>query len=242
MKIPKPAFRIIAIVAFSLIYNDLWPQFGAGVSLGASQNKTTSNAAPFNSRQKALTGLFLDLQATYDLRSWLSLQADIEYIQKNTRLDRTGFYQDNYTSNYFNFLQLPVTARFTLGTGKFQGFLNLGGFMGYCLNGRLKGVTSNIIDYAEPTIPNPKISELFGAIHFDENYRFEESRDNRFEAGYVVGGGLQYSASRSCRVFVQTRHYHDITNQYKEAELFPVRSYNQSFQISIGTSFNLSKN
>jgi len=233
--------KYVLTMVFLLVKMSLWSQFGAGGSLGITQNTTTTNTKPFNSREQSLPGTYANLFATYDINNWLTFQSDLEYIQKNTKLERGGFYEGIYTSTYYDFIQLPITSRFRLATGKFQAFINVGGFLGYCLGGKTKGITANMIHSLESPNSNSKIIDLFNAEGFNTRFKMNKIDHNRFEAGYVIGAGLQHQVTSNNWIFCQIRYYYDITNQYKEAGVFPLRSYNQTVQISLGTSFKLSK-
>ena len=84
-------------------------------------------------------GYAIGFPVQYEFFDWLAVQAELSWIQKNYRLERSpyyGFYENR--TNYY--LSVPVFARFSFGGRKIRGFLNAGGYAGGWLASQRQGI------------------------------------------------------------------------------------------------------
>ena len=129
-----------------LFANCMHAQLYVGVEAGANRNYLVTNTAdkPFFDYQPSY-GYSIGIPVRYQFASlpWFGgIQAIPSLVQKNYRMQRTGYYSEMYQQNDNNYLELPLMAQFRFGGhfGKQQslyGMLNLGGFGGYWLNGHV---------------------------------------------------------------------------------------------------------
>lgn len=217
-------------------------QFQTGVAVGTTKNAVKTNHDGLNNTRNApLIGISGKIQSSYSFNSWFGLQTDIEYLQKNFRSKRYGFYEGIYTDRTSHYLQIPITTRIMFGGRHLKGFVNIGAYGGLWLAARSKGVNANILSPLEITAvnANPTLLNTVSSSAFNEKYRFDNNKDNRLEFGYVLGSGIQYKLTQTTNCFIQLRYYYAATNQQKEAAFFPVHLYNETFDLSAGITFNL---
>src|SRR5436190_11665012 len=179
---------IVLGIAALLFVTQLHAQLYVGVEGGVNRNHIITNTSdkPFFTYE-ASYGYSFGLPIRYEFRGlpWFGgIQAIPGFVQKNYRMQRTGFYSPMYQDYQDNYLELPIMAQFRFG-GHFNkqqslyGILNLGGFGGYWMNGHVKGRALSPMD-------------LTNYQEFDEAYTFSTEKDNRIELGALAGLGIQY--------------------------------------------------
>ena len=219
-----------------LCVNKLHAQFYVGVEAGANRNYLVTNTAdkPFFDYQPSY-GYSIGLPVRYQFASlpWFGgIQAIPSLVQKNYRMQRTGYYSEMYQQNDNNYLELPLMAQFRFGGhfGKQQslyGMLNLGGFGGYWLNGHVSGTTLSPMD-------------LENYQSFDESYTFNTTKDNRFEWGGLAGVGLQYMPNKKYMVSLEARYQPAFSDQQKAYSENQTPRYNDTYSILLGVQCQLS--
>src|SRR5215469_6966364 len=169
----KKMFAMLGISAL-LCVSKVKAQLYLGVEGGANRNYTITNTAdkPFFGYQPSYGySVGVPVRYVFPSLSWFGgIQAIPTYVQKNYRMQRTGFYSPMYQQNDNNYLELPVMAQFRFGgqikkTQSLYGILNLGGFAGYWLNGNVTGrdISPMGQDYES----------------YSGSYTFNSTRDNR---------------------------------------------------------------
>ena len=175
-----------------------------------------------------LSGYTAGMTAAYHLKGWLAVRADVAMVQKNYRLDRDNRYLPfAYTESTNNYLSLPVTAVLSLGrTFRFSGII--GGYAGYWLSGHRSGqslsVTYLVTNNQEYT-------------YFDEDYTFNSSRDNRFDAGLVYGFALRCTIIKKLDLSAELRWYYALTDVQKQYMTRLNPRYNTTSSFKFGIAF-----
>jgi hypothetical protein len=231
----KKMFTVIVIAAL-LGVTKLPAQLYVGVEAGANKNYFITNTAdkPFFEYQP-LYGYSVGIPVRYAFPSlqWFGgIQAVPTFVQKNYKMQRTGFYADAYQENDNNYLELPIMAQFRFGGhfGKQQslyGILNLGGFGGYWLSGHVKGNTLSPMD-------------LVNYQPYSESYTFNSTKDNRFEWGGLAGVGLQYMPNKKYVISLEGRYTPSFSDQQKAYSENQTPRYNDTYSVLLGVQCQLS--
>ena len=210
-------------------------QLYVGVEAGANRNYFVTNAddKPFFEYQP-LYGYSAGATVRYAIPSmpWFGgIQATPSYVQKNYRIQRTGFYEPIYQDNTNSYVELPIMAQFRFGgmisrTQSLHGFLNLGGYGGYWLSGNIKGRTLSPMD---PT--------NFQA--YNEAYTFSNEKDNRIEWGGLAGIGLQYMPNKNYAISLEGRYTAAATDQQKAYMENQTPRYNDTYSILMRVEYQL---
>lgn len=234
------------ILLLSLISLQVHAQLYLGIEGGASRNYFHTNVSNLvSTRYNPAYGFTAGIPVLYQVNDWLAVQADPNYTQKNYQMERTDFFQGVYQDNTNAYLQLPVMANFSFGGSRLKGFLNLGGYGGYWISGKVKGRTPNIL--AQPAFTNTisnaqpnNVFDEFTPFNYNEKYTFNTTKDNRLEFGVLGGLGISYELKNKYRFFGEARYYQSLTDQQKNYQLNQVPRYNETFVFDLGCLVNLS--
>ena len=169
--------KILTILTIStlLCTARLQAQLYVGIEAGANRNHLVSNTEDkpfFDYEPSNGFAVGVPIRYAFPSLSWFGgIQATPSYVQKNYRMQRSGYYEPIYQQTDNSYLELPLMAQFRFGgnIGKTQtlhGILNLGGYGGYWLSGNVKGRTLSPMD------PN-------NYQEYDEAYTFSDEKDSR---------------------------------------------------------------
>ena len=226
---------IVFGIAALLFVTQLHAQLYVGVEGGANRNHIITNTSdkPFFTYESSY-GYSFGLPIRYEFRGlpWFGgIQAIPGFVQKNYRMQRTGFYSPMYQDYQNNYLELPIMAQFRFG-GHFNkqqslyGILNLGGFGGYWMNGHVKGRAlspMDLTDYQE----------------FDEAYTFSTEKDNRIELGALAGLGIQYMPNKKYVFSIEARYTPTLTDQQNAYSENQTPRYNDTYAVFVGMQYKL---
>jgi len=236
-----------ACVAFLAVFipHCLQAQWSVGLEGGAATNYVITNTSslPFTVTQRS-TGYTVGIPVSYRLTDWFSVWADPNVMKKNYKVVRTDFFQGVYETHNNTYAQLPIMAHFAFGPARLKGFLNLGGYVGYWADGKVSGSEPNILNPVDDAFFTSNPSSVFGenkSYSFSEKYAFDATRDNRFEAGWIVGIGMSYQLSSRYNVFVEGREMQSLTDQQKNYMINQIPRYNRTFGFTFGCLIYLKK-
>ena len=228
-------FLIILSISFVFFATKSHAQFYVGIEAGANRNYLVSNAEdkPFFEYQPSYGySLGVPLRYSFPSLSWFGgIQATPSYVQKNYRIQRTGYYEPIYQQTDNSYLELPIMAQFKFGgmIGKSQslhGILNLGGFGGYWLTGNVKGRTLSPMD-------------PYSYQEYDEAYKFSPEKDKRFEWGGLAGIGLQYMPNKQYAISIEGRYAASATDQQKSYSENQTPRYNDTYSVLMRVEYQL---
>jgi hypothetical protein len=173
---------------------------------------------------KAGEGWNAALTGRYQIFNWLAVQADMNFITKNYTKkgapavsgweDLAGVYDD--TTNLF--LDFPLLVNLSLpfyqnpqktNTGRF--YLCTGFWLGSWLSGRDEG--RGLLQ--QNGVQGITAGDNQLTANYDSEYQFDKHRDNRFDAGYIAGAGLQMDLS-GFNVFTEFRYNYSFTDLQKK--------------------------
>jgi hypothetical protein len=120
-------------------------------------------------------------------------------------------------------------AHFSVGNSRLRGFLNAGAFLGVWVDSHRHGKALEGLSDIWTGITN--------LYEFDEDVEFESIRDNLFDAGLLIGLGIQYEWE-PVTFFIEGRFNYGLTDLQKKYmyELLP--RINDTFVITAGVLFN----
>ena len=174
----------------------------------------------------------LAIPVEYRVNGWFSVASGLRYIGKpyNMAEDTTaagGF--DFYSSrNVSHFLEVPVSARFSLGNGTMRGFLGAGAYIGVRFlsteSGRLNSQGFLTTAGTDPG--------FWGASELNP------SSDNLFDAGLLAEAGF------GCRLgggelIISARYQYSFTSLDREYQKGLVYRYIDTLSVTAGYSFSI---
>ena len=229
----------------SLLSARLNAQLYIGIEGGGTRNYLNTNISNLVSTQyNPAYGFNLGVPVFYQINDWLGVQADLGYFKKNYQMERTDFFQGVYQNTTNAYAQLPVMAHLSFGGSQLKGFVNLGGYGGYWITGKVQGREPNILN--EPSYTNAtgnaqpnSVFDEFTPYTYNEKYQFNNSKDNRIEWGGLAGIGVSYETEGKANLFVEGRYYQSMSDQQKNYQEGQVPRYNEAFALDIGCMIQL---
>lgn len=183
----------------------------------------------FSNRSGATVGIL----GEYGFKDWFGLRAELVYLQKGYKMDR--LYNETSQNRRDHYLELPIMARFSFGSQKIRGFLHAGGYVGYWMNSRVKGVERSLTYNPDKQIDDEEANELYA---YDKPYDFDSRRDNRFDAGLVGGIGVSYRVLPQLEVEIEGRCYYGLTSTTKDYMKYMKQPrYNTTVAILAGVKY-----
>ena len=181
----------------------------------------------------ALGGFEAGIQARYSFNDWLALRANLSFMQRSHRMDRSLNYLDPVYTNHINdYLMLPLVADFSFGEAypspfsRLRGHLLAGGYVGYWLSERRKGTTYWMTDYYVYFEP------------FDEKREFTSS-DQRLCAGLTFGAALSYTFGKRLGLDLEVLYYYDLTSHHKGYKNLADPRYLNTLSLTLNANYNL---
>lgn len=164
-------------------------------------------------------GLTMGVMGQYDVNDWLGIRAELNWTQKNYKQKRVVYniMEHRYVNNY---LQLPVMASFSFGGEQVRGFVNAGMYGGYWLNSSRKGFDTSTFSGR--------------SYDFTEKMEFNNKRDQRWDIGFVGGGGVEYRFARHWAAQVEVRYYYSTTSVQKDYTGFKDPRYHSTLAMQAG--------
>ena len=198
-----------------------------GITGGYTNNKLyTSTAGRAYTEYENGHGFEIAIPFRYQIKPWLALQTELQYIQKNYTWKRTGVYDKVYTDYTNHFFDIPLMLNFSAGGEAFRVFANAGAYAGFWLGGKKKGtLLENTTDPFSP-------GDVFYS-DYDEKAEFNKNRDARFDAGLLCGLGIQYSF-KPVTIFLEGRYYYGLTDMQQNYAYGLLPKMNSTFNVRLG--------
>jgi hypothetical protein len=141
-----------------------------------------------------------------------SVQPELLYVQKGYRVEFADQWGSRHSREQFNYLEVPVLARYTLGIRKFKLYVNTGPSLAYALNGQYEFITRFGV---APTIHSGK--SIFGKrppTYWGPDRYYEPKHYNRFDVGVQFGGGAGFALGPGT-LLLDARYGMGLGNFYK---------------------------
>ena len=208
---------VIVLMIASLNISPVHAQWRAGVTMGGAWNHYSIDKHYMDDFDyEGKWGLTIGASGQYNFNDWLAVRADLNFTQKIHRKYRHVLYPTDYDTRN-DYLQLPVMASFSFGGKQIRGFLNLGVYGGYWLKSSIVGT------YYE--------SFTNRVYLLDDNVEFYDERDQRWDAGFMGGIGVEYTFAKHWAAQMETRCYYSTTSTQKDYMLIKDPKYNTTIGL-----------
>lgn len=207
-----------------------FPRWSVGAGIGLNINvPDVETAYMTNVAYIPSFGLGANLSVAYQPYKWLAVRSGIHFIPKNYAYHHSITVENENAilgcNSNCNYLDVPVMADFSIG-GKVRWHLFLGGYVGFWLNGSRNGVA----------IP---LGNRNNDGSYAEDYVFNSTRDNRFDAGIIFGTGLGIACSRVVDINIDLLNLYGLTDVQKNYMMQLNPHYNTTFVLQAGVTINL---
>jgi len=217
---------ILSLMTTLLFFPSANAQWRIGATVGVTYNKYSvdshKNSEVHYSNAWNIPALGVMVQ--YDVYDWLGIRTELGWISKSHKVfipkNKTEYTTDN------RYLQLPVMASLNIGYKKVHAFLNLGIYGAYWLDSDKSGVEK----VGTITIPKP----------YDND--FNETRDQRFDFGFVGGVGIGWKFKvfeRNLVLQVESRIYYSTQSSQKNYMKVNDLRYNTTWALQAGLCYLL---
>lgn len=175
-----------------------------------------------------IIGFSLGASFQYDFSKHFSIVTGVGFEQKGfqtkekvTLIDINGnSISEHILRVNYNYLDVPLLAKYTLGSQKFKGFMNLGGYMGILINRR------NILVGYDPQTDEQK----------------ENSEEVQpFDFGLSAGIGMSYSLSETFVFTLEVRNNLGLYNVSKTPIINDGTNNLNSTNLLIGLNYGFGK-
>jgi len=172
-------------------------------------------------------GWTIGIPVRFQIFTWLAFQAEATFITKNYTIRQTSAIgrdlnlHDQHTNSFIN---IPFMLHFNMQIleSPLSFFINGGGYMGVWVASHRQGRALTLND----------------TVHvYDEYHTFNNRFDNRFDAGLLVGLGLQYRLN-FLNIFVEWRYNYGRTDLRKSVQRNQVPNINDTWTIHAGVLLN----
>ncbi len=181
-------------------------------------------------------GLNIAVFGEMPLAGGLVFQPELQYVEKGAKIWDRG-HVNSYLINEWRYIDLPLLLKYRHTTPKGNLFVFAGPEVGYAVSG-----TTTYSHWLDPNSDAPNRFSDEVKYTFDTDQADDGVKDNRFDAGFAVGGGVEFMMGKGY-FSVDVRYGFDLTdNQVFEGD--PVGSnqpaQNRVFGVSVGYSIPLS--
>lgn len=181
-------------------------------------------------------GLSVAVFGEMPLAGGLVFQPELQYVEKGARIwDRQ--HVKSYMVNKWRYIDLPLLLKYRATTPKGNLFVYAGPEVGFAVSGTT--IYNSWLDPQSDAL-NRFSDEM--AYVFDTDQADDGVRDNRFDAGFAVGGGLEFLVGKGY-FSLDVRYSVDMTdNQVFDGELIGSNqpAQNRVWGLSVGYSVPLS--
>lgn len=202
-----------------------------GLSLGGDYNVHSANMVYMNNMSyTGMLGVSFGLHTQYNFMPWLGVRAEVLFLMKDYGMINHVIINNEdagmlHTGTVNGYVDVPVMAVFSYGN-RFKVHAGVGGYMGYWLVSSRYGTSF------------PFSGDV---IEFDEDVKFNSTRDNRFDGGLAVSAGvtLALGKAQAWSLGLEGSCLYGLTDIQKKymRNLSPRYNTTYSVQLSLSHSF-----
>ena len=212
----KNVTKLLTLVLFFSISANSYTQ-SIGLKVGANIASWAGDDIFDEDVYSSVTGLQLGLVAEIPFSDKFAVQPELLYLQKGSAAEFEFLGDKITTTTKFNYLEIPILAKFALTDGPAQVFLNAGPSIGFGLNGTLT-------------------TEAGGAEE-ESDLDFDEEGIVRMDLGLALGAGVQFNTGPG-KLFVDVRYLMGLTSlDDSEPEEEQIDIFNRGISASVGFTF-----
>ncbi|MBQ5975888.1 MAG: PorT family protein [Bacteroidales bacterium] len=235
--------KVLFVTAFMMLFcvakaqdaldTNAAPRFyhwNVGLSLGFDYNDHSANMVYMKGMTyTGLIGVTSGLHVQYNFMPWLGVRAGVMTVMKNYTMTNTVVLEGKVvggaqTNTYNGYLDVPVMAVFSYGN-RFKVHLGLGCYMGYWMVSSRSGVGI------------PLIGEKG---EFDEDVKFNSTRDNRFDGGLAASAGISLALGKAqaWSLGLEGCYFYGLTDIQKKYMRNLSPRYNTTFAVQLSLSYS----
>lgn len=206
-----------------LITLELKAQTHAGIAIGYTSthwNMPSVGAYQELGNWTSTGGWAISIPIKHSFSKSLSLQSEIAWIQKGAEVNSIDYsYGVAINTNVaitLNYLEIPMMLRASISLKKFDVHFLAGGYAAIGVNAKLTATASYGPETASST----------------QDLDFEENMMNRFDAGLLLGTGIQFSN----KFFIQTKYNLGLSNIDNSSDP-NAAIYNRGIVLTMGQFF-----
>lgn len=173
---------------------------------------------------KSVVGFTLGVALNFPLSDAISLQPELNFIQKGQKLTASDGGLDVKITEKLNYIEIPVLVKAAFGEGT-QFFLNAGPSIGFGLGGKYKIAAKGTL------LGSPVDEEESGKIEFgsgdDEEVVYY---DNSLDVGLQLGFGVLIAE----KISIDARYGLGLTNLMDKVGDEAIKSQNRVLQFTVG--------
>lgn len=209
-------------------------QLSVGIKSGITINHfNISGQQPPLTRTAAANGYFFSLPTDLKLRKGFIISTGVTLLQKNYSTLRTGYLSGLYQDNHNTYIQIPMMMGWQTGSDKFKITLNVGIYNSYWLTAQIKGQTLNIFDIDIRPDDQGQLQSYFKKTAYNEGYKFNSTKDQRYEFGAQAEVNLSYMINRLA-ITLTGAYQNAITDHQKKYMLNQPSAHNHTMIIAAG--------
>ncbi len=232
----------ILLILILVIGTTLSAQISVGLSVGNNVSKVKSGAdyknypdliKPFDEAMFYTNGLFAGIPVEVGFTNRLSLFTTFSYFQKGTRgrgaLSFTGYDTvKSRATTKFNYLELPIQAKFYLSKNKLKAFCLAGPSIGYLISVRNKLKSTNYDSRNDETT-------YLNWDYLLKSKELKNSAYHRVDVSFVVGVGCESKVGIG-KLFLNINYNYGLTDMLRHGDGFAkgTYQYNRGFTTAIG--------
>ncbi len=228
---PKKWILSVAFTAFALAMTQAQVSFGLRGGYQTTTIQTTQGLDDLTPDPTFVNAFSVAGVVQIPVAGGLSFQPELVYNRKGFSIrESTGANLFNVSVPVgvrvipqFDYLDLPLLAKYSFGDENVKAFLMAGPSFGYALNGRLTTKAQLLLDLDLGTT----------------NLNLDQLGYERFEVSGVLGAGVSFQTSVG-QLFLDARYQHGFTQLY-DIPLFDEKMRNQGLAFNIGWTMPLTK-
>ena len=223
--------RLALLILLCFLQGEAIAQWAVSLNGGATSTTITrSTAGRIDETYSTLWGYDFGIGGRYTLNPWLAIRADLNLMQRNHRMQRRlNYISPVYTDHLNTYLSLPLMADFSFGLKKLRGHLLLGGYCGFWLTHRVKGVTYGMTDY----------DVFFNTFNQSNPFTRE---DRRLNTGILCGIGLSHCLSRHIDLNLEALYHYDLVSHHIGYAFLHDYRYLNTLSLTLGIIYHFSNN
>jgi hypothetical protein len=232
---------LFALLAFS---SNLFAQTAIGLRGGV--NLATYNDSPFGTMTNDfdmpfMAGVDVAVFTKVEISGIFSVQPELHWMQKGVRFRMKAADDTKVTMNYrYNYLEVPVLARFDFGTEAIGFNFFVGPSAGYAMNGKYKGKNARYGQGYETPVQK---GEYKKDLEWDKEFGTDGTKSNRFDISGVAGVGMEFALGEA-NIVLDARYnldLNDATIYENKPTPDPDKYYNRSIALTAGIAIPIFK-
>jgi hypothetical protein len=209
-------------------------RFSIGMRSQVSYNKLMTDISTLPlTKLSGGVGYGIGATLAYSINKNFKLYLNESFLSRNYSMQRTDTLtglEDNYKNGY---LIVEFSPKLTVPIRKINLLIGVGVFSGYWIQKGVIGSSVNLFNSQSSSI-----TQSFYSSQYSQSVKFDKRKDNRFEFGWSISGGVEYQFDR-ISISTELLILYSLTDQQKKYMLNQTPRYNQTFALGISFLFDI---